>query len=300
MSQRPPTSVSRRQFLVGGSAAAGAVLLGACGSDASGGGDAPPTTGSDGGLALVQFFGGLPMLVAGREVRAPFGLADSDGLLPVEGTPPSVAVSILGPRGDTVVEPVEVARHGDGLPRAYYPLLFTVGEPGVYTGRTEVDGEVLEMAIKVDAAADVAVIQPGATMPALVTPTPDDPQGVDPICTNDPMCALHDVTVADALGEGRPLALLVAAPGFCKVAICGPVLDVLLGVVDAHRSVRFLHAEVYVHPQDNLNDRAPVLDALGLEFEPCLVLVGSDGRVVERLDTIYDTAELNAVLARLT
>ncbi len=240
------------------------------------------------------------MLAAGAEVRAPFGVADADGLLPVDGSPQSLRVSILGPGGETVVEPAAVARHAEGLPHAYYPLRFTVDEPGVYTGRTEVDGDVLEMAIKVDAAADVPVIPPGAPLPALATPTLDDPQGVDPVCTNDPMCPLHDVTVAEALTERRPIALLVATPAFCQVAICGPVLDVLLGAVDAHPKVRFLHAEVYARPQDDLDVKAPVIDGLGLAFEPCLVLTGSDGLVAARLDTIYDSAELDEVLARLS
>jgi hypothetical protein len=42
-----------------------------------------------------------------------------------------------------------------------------------------------------------------------------------------------------------------------------------------------------------------VVDALGLTFEPCLFLVGADGVVAERLDTIYDRAELTEALARL-
>ena len=35
-----------------------------------------------------------------------------------------------------------------------------------------------------------------------------------------------------------------------------------------------------------------MVDELGLTFEPCLVLVGADGTVVERLDTIFDEDEV--------
>jgi len=299
MVARPVVPLSRRRFIVGGGLAAGVVLLGACGDEGSGAGDDPPTTPGTGGLALVQFFGGLPMLAAGSEVRAPFGVADAEGLLLVDRTPSELAVKILGPDGATVVDAIDVVRHAEGLPRGYYPLRFTVDEPGIYTGRTEVDGEAVEMAIKVDAAADVMVIQPGATLPALASPTPAAPQEVDPICTNDPVCPLHEVTVADALGEGRPIALLVATPAFCQISICGPVLDVLLGVAGDHPDVRFLHAEVYKDPMTDLEVKAPVVDELGLTFEPCLVLVGRDGTVLDRLDTIYDVDELSERLARL-
>ena len=161
------------------------------------------------------------------------------------------------------------------------------------------DGEALEMAIQIDDASEVSAIQPGAAMPDIATPTTGDARGVEPICTNDPVCPLHDVTVADVLAEGRPLALLVSTPKFCQIAICGPVLDVLLGVTGEHPDVRFLHAEVYAHPEEEIETKAPVIDELGLTFEPCLVLVGADGKVVERLDTIFDVDEVSASLVNL-
>jgi hypothetical protein len=240
------------------------------------------------------------MLAAGREVRAPFGVADVDGLLPVDRTPEALTIALLGPTGEVVDEAIEVPRHAQGLPRAYYPLRFTVADPGIYTGRTEIDGAAVEMAIKIDAAGDVQVIQAGDEVPPIETPTPDDARGVDPICTNDPVCPLHGVTVAEALDSGRPLGLLVATPAFCQIAICGPVLDVLLAVADGHPDVDLLHAEVYAHPDQDLDVKTPAVDELALTFEPCLVLVGSDGRVVERLDTIFDEVEVDEALSRLT
>ena len=212
------------------------------------------------------------MLAAGREVRAPFGVADAEGLLPLDRTPEALTVTVLGPGGDVVVEPFEVARHAEGLPRPYFPLRFTVDDPGIYTGRSEIDGAALEMAIKIDAAGDVQVIQAGDPLPPIITPTVDDAHGVEPICTSEPVCPLHDVTVAEALDAGRPIALLVATPAFCQIAICGPVLDVLLAVADDHPDVRLLHAEVYANPARDLDVKTAAVEELGLTFEPCLVL----------------------------
>lgn len=276
----------------------GALALGACGGDDDSVEAGSPTT-SARGLALVQFFGGLPMLAAGSEVRAPFGVADADGLLPVDRTPERLAIAILDAGGAVAADEVEVTRRAGGLPRAYFPLRFTVAEPGIYTARATVDGEVLEMAIKVDPAEDVSVIQVGEAMPAVATPTADDPLGVDPICTNDPACSLHGVTLADALDAGGPVAFLVATPAFCQTAICGPVLDVLLTQVEGHPSIRFVHAEVYERPAESLDVQTAAVTELGLTFEPCLVLVDADGTVAERLDTIFDETELAEALARL-
>ena len=150
-----------------------------------------------------------------------------------------------------------------------------------------------------DDAADVAVVQPGGPMPVVDTPTTADPRGVTPICTAEPPCPLHDTTLSAVLGEGRPVALLIATPAFCQIAICGPVLDILLEAAPAHPDVRFLHAEVYADPATDLTTYAPVVGELGLHFEPCLVLVGSDGVVAERLDTIYDRSELDERLGAL-
>jgi hypothetical protein len=296
-----PIRLTRRQLLVGGSLTAGAVLLGACGDD-----DDPTETGDTtsstapaaGSLVLAQFFGG-PMFVAGEEARLPFGVADGDGLLPVEDTPAQLTVQIVGPDGEAAGSPVDVPRHAEGLPRAYFPLRTAVDEPGIYTARTEIEGKATEMSFQVHAAEDVVVVRPGTPMPAVDTPTVDDARGVNPLCTADPVCPLHDVTLAQALTEGAPVALLVATPAFCQIAICGPVLDVLLDVVDDHPGVRFLHAEVYADPAKDLETYAPVVAPLGLHFEPCLILVGADGRVVDRIDTIYDRAELVARLSAL-
>jgi hypothetical protein len=296
--------VTRRRFLAGTGAMTGAVLLGACGDDddGTGAGESSTTDDATAGLALVQFFGAPGMFAAGAEVRAPFGLADADGLLPTEDTLEVLTMSLVDAAGATVMEPTEVRRRSKGLPRAYFPLRFTVEEPGIYTGRTEVEGEDLEMAIKVDAVGDVEVIRAGDALPRIHTPTTADARGVDPICTNDPACPLHEVTVAEALDEGRPIGLLVATPAFCQIAICGPVLDVLLAVADAHPDVRLLHAEVYAKPNDEQppETKTAAVDELHLSFEPCLVLAGPDGTVVERIDTIYDEDEVDEALSRLT
>jgi len=293
---------------VGGGAAAGALVLGACG-----GGDkrstATTTTSDAGSLALAQFFGG-PMFVAGREIRAPFGVGDQDGLLPVDRTPKRLTVELLNPDGAPHGDPIEVERRSTGLPRAYFPLLATFDQPGIYTARTEIDGQAAEMSLKVDAPADVKVVQVGAPMPALDTPTVADARGVSPICTREPACPLHDVTVAEALGADAPFALLVASPAFCQkvsasarassqTSICGPVLDVLLAVREARPDLRMLHAEVFADPAKDQQTYAPVVTGLGLHFEPCLVLVGADSTVVDRIDTIYDESELGERLAQL-
>jgi hypothetical protein len=303
---RGPTLLSRRQVLLSGLAATtGAALLGGCGAgdpgdgpgDAAEPGPAPEGVGGP-TFALAQFFGGR-IFEAGTEVRAPFGVADRDGLLPPERVPEVLRVQVHDASDTALGRPLEVRRHDEGLPRSYYPLRFKVDAPGIYVARTTVSGHPAEMSLQVHDAADLELIRPGSPLPALETPTAGDARGVHPICTREPACELHDLTVAAALREARPLALLVATPAFCQIAICGPVLDILLDVAADRPEVRYLHAEVFAAPFERPGEQAPVMRDLGLHFEPVLVLVGADGVVRDRLDVIFDSVELRDRLDRL-
>ena len=302
MVPRPAPRLTRRHFLAAAGATGAALALGACGG---GDDEDEPAAGSSSTAAerrelqLAQYFGG-PLFAAGAPLRAPFGLADSEGLLPVEDTPEEIDVEVLTPDGQRVAGPLTVRRHADGLERAYFPLALTIDEPGSYLVRAELAEVGSEMAFEVSDPAALAVVRPGQALPSLDTPTTADARGVTPICTADEICPLHEVTAAQALTEGRPLALLVATPAFCQVTICGPVLDILLDVLPDHPAVRGVHAEVYTNPEVSLTEYAPTVRALGLHLEPCLVLVGSDGTVVERFDAIYDRVELDEALARLS
>ncbi len=301
MSNRLP----RRHFLLG---AAATTVLAACSSGSgSGSGDGPSATdGTDvsldpDDLSVVRFFG--PYFAAGEMARIPFGLSDSAGLLPTEVLPGNVTLSVKNPDGDVVAEGLTAVLRTDGLPRPYYAFEFTPASPGFYDFTMDVEGaEVISQfqIIEADAAEIADRVGPGDVMPALVTPTVDDPQDVTPLCTREPMCALHDRTVADVVGNG-PMALLVATPAFCQTVICGPVLDVMLGLIDEYPDVTFLHAEVYTDPSKNqvppvIEDFAPVVSDLGLPYEPVLYVVGADGVVRDRLDYIFDASDMRSSL----
>jgi hypothetical protein len=280
--------LSRRAFLAGSASAA---LLAACGGGGNDDDAAPTTTATTepAGMSLVKFFGD-DFLVPGIEQRVTFGVADAEGVVSGD-VPPSLDFAIRL-EGTPVGAPITVASHREGLPRPYFPLVFTVPEAGFYTATAEIDGQPVEASFGV--VERVPIPQIGDPMPSFDTPTVGDARGVNPICTDEPQCPLHDVTLTEALAEGRPVALLVSTPKFCQVAICGPVLDVLLGQQQAFSDVRMLHAEVYT--DETTQTLAPVIDVFGLTYEPALFVASSDGLVAARLDNIYDTAELVSTL----
>jgi hypothetical protein len=293
---------SRRAVLTGTAGAAGLALLTACGSTPD------PDDGARGSIDLVRGDGGRALvagfafegdyLIAGAPQRLTFLVAGADGA-PTADVPDALTFS-LSADGRPLGGPVTVPRHGDGAPVPYYPLTTTFAAPGTVTATVELDGAPAQQSFLVSDAAEVTLVQPGADLPAVDTPTTTDARGVDPICTREPACALHDVTLTEARGEGRPIALLVGSPAFCPPGLCGPVLDLLVEQVASYPDVRFLHAEVYRDPVGTADPAeagpAPVVGALGLTFEPSLFVTDRAGSVRSRLDNVYDRTELRAAL----
>lgn len=284
--------LSRRSFLA---AAAGGLIIGCGGGSSAGpGGTSAGGPAAGGPAALTRFFPD-GIYLAGRPERLPFSLADAEGI-PLSGGPERLTVDILDAGGRAVVSGQEVARRAVGLPRAYYPVELTGPDAGLYTATATVDGRAFDADFTLAAPGSLPFPGAGDPMPALATPTLADPAGVDPICTRTPACPFHDVSLADALGQG-PVAFLVGTPAHCQTAICGPVLDVMMSLADAAPGVRFIHAEVYA--DETLADLAPVVTALELPFEPLLFLIDGEGAVRQRFDVIFDRSELNAALASL-
>jgi hypothetical protein len=300
---RTPTRLSRRSVLLG---SAGLAFLAACGDDGSAGHDAHAPD-----IDLERLDDGTGVLFAnfnsqGRYVRTgipqrlTFAIAGADGIRTAD-VPESLDFR-LSLDGEQVGEPIRVAAHGDGLTAPYFPLTATFDRPGFWTASVDLDGKPTDQVFTVDVPEDVPVLQVDQPMPYVETPTVDNPHGVEPICTADPECPLHERTLTSALTSGRPTALLVSTPQFCRTGLCGPVLELLVEQAQdgIYPAIQFIHAEVYsdaVAQGTPANATpAPIVDELGLDFEPSLFVVSSNGMILARLDNVYDRTELGAAL----
>ncbi len=280
--------------------------LAACGGDDddAGADDQDATTeASESALVLQLMADSASSLVVGEPARLPVGISDANGAL-VEDGPDTLTVAIQDEDGNEVEAGIEVAKRDRGLTRAYYPVAFTTPAVGFYRIVSETDGQPLEAAFEVRDPETLVIPRPGQPLPPTPTPTTADARGVDPICTKEPACPLHEVDLESVLGTA-PVAALVSTPAFCQTAICGPVLDLFVEAAEATPDVTFVHVEVYesaeeVEAEGPDATLAPAVAAWQLPYEPCLFLVAADGTVAERLDVIYDADELAEALARLT
>lgn len=289
----PGPALSRRAVLAGGAALA---LLTACGSSDGDGGDDDASTDPDAPtgflLALLPTQG---VLVVGGEQRVPVAVADTDGVPVREGLEPR-RFRIRTDAGELAV--VDVAPHADGVPTPYYPVRFTPEVAAIH--EITVVGEEGFNPLTFDIAETTPIPTVGQPLPPLDTPTTANARGVTPICTRTPACALHDVTLREALAGGGPVAFLIATPEFCQTAICGPVLDLLIEALAERPGITGLHAEVYADPRGDddptAGGLAPAPEAYGLPFEPTLYLADATGTITARLDSVYDRVELREAL----
>lgn len=284
--------MSRREFLI---ATAGLALAAACSSDDDDEGDGANATVSEptsaGQKKAFELVVASYMHVVGIDERVTVALLNGEGTGPLALNDP-VQLTIDG-------QPVEAEVHQDGIPLPYLLVHHRFTEPGVVTIGATLKGETSEVTTNVVDPRGIKVPYPGASMIATPSPTAANPLGVDPICTADPVCPLHDVSLDAALAEKRPLAVLFSTPARCQSQLCGPVLDNLLGQGEAFADkVRFVHVEIYKARTGN--DLSPTVEAYGILQEPILFLAGADGVVKERLDNAFDRKEIGDALGRLT
>lgn len=285
------TSLNRREFLLAG---AGMVLLAACGkSDDDAVKVSPDDDGETGasGPSPFNLVVASYVHVAGPDQRLALAFLNEEGTGPLKPDGP-VKVTIDG-------EEAEAELHADGsLELPYLLVRHRFEKPGFVTVNATYRGTSSEAAIEVLDPAKAKAPLAGQPLPSVPTPTVSDARGVDPICTRDPVCPLHEVSLDAALAEKRPVAVLFATPARCQSRLCGPVLENLLAHHGAFADrVRFVHVEIYASRTGT--ELTPAMKAYGLTQEPFLFLAGGDGVIRERIDNAFDRTEAGHALERL-
>ena len=292
--------LSRRAFLIG---ACSSALAMACSSSSAM--KAPVT-----GIRYLRsgFADGLvspSSLVANYAQRAPFFFFAADGKAIVNDLPDQVSGILTMPSGKETS--VTLQKDSEGIPTPYFLLEFESGEVGLHRLSIGEGNEAQSLSFLLVTKDEAGLVQVGDEMKIAETPTFSNPLDFNPICTRFDPCPFHTMTLEDALLNGSPTVLLISTPGFCQTSICGPVLEILLSLLDQNqRSFNVIHAEVYSEPEKlslgtNLEDLlAPVVVEYGMNFEPSLIVSNIDGVVTARLDYAFDRVELERALSSIS
>lgn len=291
-----PAPFSRRQFLALSASVGFAGALAACG----GGSKSTSAVGDiEGTVQIVKRFPDTG-LVRGP-VRLPISLGDTTGVLgsdKLSALPSTLHASVVDAEtGDVLIEKVSANRFGDDMSVPYWPFTFTIDrDKGIFLLKVE-EAPESDCSFQIEERKNVLTPVMGEPLPPFDTPTTDNSRGVDPICTRkDSPCPFHDVTLTQALKSGKPVLYLIGTPAYCQTGTCTPALDAL---IEASKtlgdSVVFVHADVYKDKTATV--AAPAVQAYKLTYEPVLYITDATGKLVDRLDSVFDVKEMNAVLA---
>ncbi len=285
-------AVSRRAFLGGGLAIAGAIAVGAPGIDALGTETAAAATSTKAtSTKLVPLVLSSDLYVSPQPQRMVFGYSTLGGRY---ASGPATKVRFQSPTGRVTpftTAPLDRA----GLPkgRGLYVANPTLDVAGAWHVEARAAGKKIPFAIQVNPTPTAPIA--GTIASRAASPTTTNSLGVDPICTRQPMCPLHTVSLADAIGAGKPVAVLFATPARCQSLYCGPVLDHLLEVKGAYGDrVTFVHVEIYEAPTGT--KLSPTVDAWHIDSEPWLFGVDAGGTIRARLDGAFGGNEMKALL----
>ncbi len=193
---------------------------------------------------------------------------------------------------------LETNLYKEGLPKGRGIYVVDADVPGRrrLQGRRHHAGQATPFAVQVNAAPQAPIV--GAAALAPPSPTTANALGVNPICTRSPACPLHDVSLADVIGTGKPVAVMFATPALCQSQYCGPVLDELLDIMAPYRDkVTFVHVEIY--ESNRGATLAPTVAAWNLPSEPWFYTIDGNGIIQSRLDGAFATNEIKAALDRL-
>jgi hypothetical protein len=240
-------------------------------------------------------------VVGHGDQRFPFVVIADDGLPMITNTPESIEIDVL--LDDEVITTEVVEARGVGQFTPYYPLTFTPPKAGWYVARTSFSD--LDTPFLVVERTDTPLFQVGEKLPGFDSPTFDSANGVDPVCTRTEPCPFHEITLAEALTNGKPTALLIATPAFCQTDVCGSNLEFLIDGAAGRADVNVIHAEVYANFAEDIDTgalprRAPMLEAWDMAFEPSLFAIDGEGTILGARHFAFDREETVEVLGLLS
>jgi hypothetical protein len=138
----------------------------------------------------------------------------------------------------------------------------------------------------------------GSKAKPLATPVATSPAGRKKICTREPACPLHEISLDDALAAGRPTVVNFGTPLLCTSQICGPVVDEQMVVADKlGAKASFVHVEIY--PSRNTGKPVRALTEYGFSTEPWLLVVDRDGVIRARYEGPVTAGQIEDALRPL-
>jgi len=243
--------------------------------------------------------------------RLLFVVIDREGM-PVKGASPNVGVYFLTPKGDT--------RELKQTVNAKF-VAWSTAAGGVFS--TEIDlieGGLYQLDINLTSSNGVEIFAQtnilvqddpqtpaiGTAAPASVTYKAGDKEDLSQITSAlipDP--DLYQLSINEALQQGKPLVVVFATPAFCVSATCGPQLEELAKVKDVIGTrANFIHVDVFEDPHlieggRPTGDLVPAVLEWGLPTEPWTFIVDKNGLISAKFEQLATSTEIETKLREI-
>jgi hypothetical protein len=270
------------------------VLMAACGAE-----PAEPGPAASGGPSELQIVVVADDFAVGRP-RLPIVLYDG----PEPGADATaVRLTAFDLSGETPVEGWSGPAEGYGdyeVPYwVAYPELPAPGTWGFLASVTRANGSTVEAQFAVAVAESSQSPALGEAAPPSQNRTLATEPDISRLTSgSDPLPALYEMTVAEAIASGRPTVVTLATPAFCQTQICAPVVKSVEAVQATFGArANFIHLEIYQDFQELI--LADEVAEWGLTSEPWTFVLDETGRVAARLGGPVSPRELESALIPL-
>ena len=201
-------------------------------------------------------------------------------------------------------------REGDEGVGVYEATGVEFDDPGFWsvTVNGTVNGDPVEVTAAFEVAPEHRIATVGDAAPRTANLLPGDPDApvtaIDSRAEDDgsvPDPELHQLTVADAIGTGKPTLVVVSTPVFCVSRFCGPITDAVQDLAATHGDkASFVHIEVWRDFEKNVLNKGAAEwiypDENADPAEPWVFLLDGEGTVVQRWDNVANAEDVEAAL----
>jgi hypothetical protein len=278
-----------------------------------------PSNGCAASPSIVSGGDILPVIASSELAVGPnrilVSLLDKTGTKPVAKPDRTVDVGFRGPCGETIAAVPATFAWASEPVSGVYILSATFPAPGAWTANfttSAPDSPKVTLPFAFEVKPKAQVLRPGDAAPSVDTPTLADVGGAVAKISTDPkpVQRFYETSIADALAAKKPFVLAFATPKFCQTATCGPTLDKLKPIAQAHPELTFINVEPYRLKlvegslQPDLDaagglQTVAATDAFRLISEPYIFLVGSDGKIGSSFELVFTPEEIEAAIKSL-
>ncbi len=173
------------------------------------------------------------------------------------------------------------------------------GTWGIEAGVPQPDGSVVKVEVILEVQEETMSVDVGEVPPLSVSRTLADVGDVSDLTTGSRGDeSLYQVSVGEALQNGKPTVIVFASPAFCTNAVCGPQVEVLSNLSSEYGDAAdFIHVDLFTNPKEIQGDLtraklSPLLKEWGLVSQEWTFVMDQDGVVTGRFENFVPEDEL--------